>query len=388
MSGELKSKLEVTIKDFFFIIDQLKLAASILFRPKKTLYNLLQEKKVSLLKATTFLLINILLVYSFKKLLRFEVNKFSLAEVAPILGNISLLSIRFILGIFIFVMIIRILYRPRLRKGSISRLFIIVCYASAIFFPFLVVKTFVSGWFGNIFLNIAYSVFSKSKIEFGVGETIRLILGISLIVFFVIWWLWLIYYGLKLSYPENKTAGLKSLVLLSFCLFFLIQSLSVTILSIKYYRPLFLSLKIIMYDLDKVLTQKPPNYLKAALLCNQIAEAKPGLPPYYVYAAKIRAVTYKLATPNLFDVDNKILKIALGNIEKGNYLEAQNMLTNYLKRLQANKQDVKRPFYNQLLKTIEEADKILSSPDFVDRSRGEELRLFLPFLPAPFILLP
>lgn len=385
-----KNKIEKSIHEkvlgaLIFIVSYFRVEWSMLFYPKKTFAELLKIKTSTLSFAGgAFLVANILLAQFVGGLIGYRVEKFpfELPWVYEWLGDSSLLILRYLLGILVFLSLLRWFLKRSKIDISIPKTFSIICYASAIFAPFILAKRYFISVQGNILLNMASAVFSQTSLKLGIGDYAKFIFSLIVVLLFIIWWLWLIHLGLT-ALGARRT---KAIICFPFSLFIIIQFIITSIYFVNIHNPFFTASKIILFrDMEKALSAEPPNYLKAALLAEKVANVK-YLSPYYRYAAKIRAVAYKMATPLLGGGNARLVDKTLDGIKNRDYSKVQDILTKQLKKLLRDKTNPKRPLYAEWLNDLKEATELHDLPNYIDKQ--EELFICLKMPTSPIALFP
>jgi hypothetical protein len=112
-----------------------------------------------------------------------------------------------------------------------------------------------------------------------------------------------------------------------------------------------------------------------------------GLPEYGRYTFKLKKLTYTLADP-LYKQDNRATSEMLRYLKAKDYKALEDLLGKYLKRAASNDKDPRRPLYVGLMKDLDKAVQLRTSPTFVDlRGKSVNLGLFCVYRP-PIALFP
>src|SRR3990170_7950793 len=116
-----------------------------LFYPRKTLPSYLSKKNDSLSASGSFLVINILIAYYIGLLSGYTLPKFpfEIPYLQNIFGSHIFLSVRYILGLFVFLICLKLFLKYKDLANFIFIVFPILCYSSVIYIPI----TFLKGLF-------------------------------------------------------------------------------------------------------------------------------------------------------------------------------------------------------------------------------------------------
>ncbi len=358
-----------------YIIRYIETCSTILLHPKRTFAN---YNSIALTKPGPFLIINILLSYSIGKIIGIYTIPefpFEIHFLQNSFGGYAFITTRFILGFILFLLLLKCFIKYKKIDSFISVVFPIFCYGSVVYLPIILVKQIYYYSISRDIFNLLSGAFSNIPLSLNLGSYIKLIIYLTIPVVLLVWWLWLIYTGLRLSKIKSPR-NLKKAILFSYITFSVIQTSLLFLLFVHEHGPLLRDMKtIITEDIDKELSKEPPNYFKASILARRIANNE-KMPAYFRYAAKLREITYTIATP-IFKGDEKIVSQVLNSIKEYNYIYLQKILDEYLKSLLHNEQDSKRLLYLALIKELEEAERIRNSENFIDLN-GKNLMFMLP----------
>ena len=207
-----------------YIINYFKTFFVLLFHPRRTFTNLPAS---DLMRPKEFLFINILLLYLIGKVIGYELPQFPfkiLKEVLQIpffygLSTFLLLLLNFIIAGLIFSFLLRLFLKNSDNQNFISVYFPIFCYSTAIYIPFILIKQVLNKIYSSFNINMMSNI--VSGIHVNGAKIILELLPYPLILFaLLLWWLYLIYIGLKFITNKNK---IKRAIALSYISFLIIQ---------------------------------------------------------------------------------------------------------------------------------------------------------------------
>ena len=351
-----------------YIVRYVRTLWSMLFHPQRILAIRSSTGTPYLSRPEAFLVTNIVLSYSVAQILGYDVPSFPLEipQFKNLFGGYFFLIIRFILGLLIFLVILKRLVRFKNRENFFSAIFPVFCYCSVVYLPFVLIKGYSYNHLNNDLLNVWSIIASGAPLQlpnllFLIAKYVLISLIIS--VALLSWWLWIVHRGIRHSRIISTAKPWKALILTCIT-FFAFQMLLVSVSSIIANRDLLSSFKIILYnEIQNELSKTPPNYAGAAFLSREISDNK-NLPKGMRYIYKIKQVTYELATP-LFGGKEGISIDALMGIEEKKYRHVHKLLEEHIKILSLDNVNPRRPFYLQFKKNLEEAQQLHDSPSFV-----------------------
>ena len=344
-----------------YIINYFKTFFVLLFHPRRTFTNLPAS---DLMRPKEFLSINILLLYLIGKVIGYELPQFPfkiLKEVLQIpffygLSTFLLLLLNFAIAGSIFSFLLRLFLKNSDNQNFISVYFPIFCYSTAIYIPFILIKQVLNKIYSSFNINMMSNI--VSGIHVNGAKIILELLPYPLILFaLLLWWLYLIYIGLKFITNKNK---IKRAIALSYISFLIIQ-LFVTViafiaLNYSTYKDAHL---VYLNETGKTnFTGNPPNYMNAAILTGKIANNR-DFPKYIRYIYTLRETVYWMA---FYKTNGKIVSKALKDFKEKNYIDVQNVLN-----LELENCSIHNLIYCPILKEfLKESDKLKRSANFVD----------------------
>lgn len=344
---------------------------SMLFYPKKTLTNHFSKYRSSdLMKPGAFLMTNILLNYSVGEIFGYNIPEFPFKVsflkniIASYAVNYAFSIASIVLGLTIFFLIMKRVMKNKNLDYFITLIFPVLCYSSVVYLPSIVLGKIYTLIFGGDIQNLLFSFFSPASVRLTFITCIKLLVYLLIPLMMLVWWLWLVYKGLKCSGSEAKFS-LKKVVIFSYSIFLIIQiTLSLLTFGIVYGATLRDFKTIIYEDIEKELSKNPPNYFRAAILAGDIANNE-MMPKYIRYAAILREITYTLASP-LHRTEDEIINQALKYLKERDYSTLENFLSEYLKKVSSNREDLRRPLYVGLINDLEKSKQLRNSPNFVN----------------------
>lgn len=353
------------------IVNYLRSELGLLFRPRYTLSFIDKDRDKSFLSnPDLFLFVNILLTYLIFETPSIIGGQFierlksfyePLAPSALFIGVI----LRYVLGIIIFLFILRVFFRTQKINTFSRKIYEPICYASAIYMPSVVIKNFLGAHIlSPAFLNLLTPAFSHSKSQFSSFDVLKMIIYLIAVVILISWWGWLLYIGIRNAFKERlKRIG--RIIGYSLIFYFTIQWIIIGIWTgIRSYnttcKPYFN-----LVNALNIISVESPDYLKAASLFKEVADSE-TISYIYRYVAQISFVTYMLATEfSDIEKNRNIFKQVSGEIENGNYLNAEELLLDFLKKASHDQEDPYRSSYVILFKEIKKAQDYLQ--DYLNR---------------------
>jgi hypothetical protein len=359
---------------------------SMLFYPKKTLTNhFSMPRSPDLMKPGAFLMTNILLILLVYAIFGYEGTEFPfkvsfLKNIMPSYVNYTFSIVSTILGLTIFFLIMKRVMKIKNLDYSLNLVFPVLCYSSVVYLPSIVFEIIYKLIFGgdmqNLFISIINQIFNKTPLKVSFISLINFLVFLLIPLTILVWWLWLVYKGLKCSGYEAKVSP-KKVVIFSYGIFLTIQ---ITLLLFTFgiiYGATFRDLKTIIFeDIEKELSKNPPNYLKAEILVGNIAKNE-MMPEYARYVYILKETTYTLASP-LLKTEDKIIRQSLKYQKEQDYITLENFLSEYLKKVSSNQEDLRRQLYVGLINDLEKAKQLRNSPNFVDL-HGKTVNFFFEF---------
>ena len=267
-----------------------------------------------------------------------------------------------------------------------SSVFPVLCYSSVLYLPFIVVKRFCDIQIGSDFYDFVYSILSGFTIKPSLVNYFRLSLYLLIHLLLVLWWLYLVYIGLKSLFPQNTRLGLIKAVTFSYMLFLAVQTVSsFTILGFEQGVVLRNQWTLATDEIGRELAKTPPRYLQAASLSERLYEDE-TLPEYGRYAFKLKKIAYILANP-FYKQDSRFISGALHYSEIKQYRDLETLLNKYLRTAVLNDRDILRPLYVSLIQDLDDAIKLRTSPTFVNL-QGKSVNLYYTWVvPDSFVAL-
>ena len=348
-----------------------KTLLGLLFYPHKTLDELsLTSNSLYFTKPGTFFVINIILAYSIGQFVGYEVQifPFPIPILKNIFGGYTFLILRFVLGLFIFLLILKFFMKFKSSDKFISLIFPILCFGSFIYLPIIFVKNIYYYFFLNDMINLLSSFLSNIPLKFNLVAFVKYLLFVPIAILIFFWWIWLIDLGIK-SFKIRTQVKAKKAILLSCLLFYFLQFTTSFIYSTIEDWEFLKGAKIMaLHDIERELSKKPPDYLKASSLAGIISNNE-KFPPFVRYVFKLREITYLTAIPYL-KIDEKLTNNAFKTLEEKNYTYLKELLTKHKRQIQDSLVDetdiFRKTFYTLLMNDIDEIDKIRNSPLFDD----------------------
>jgi hypothetical protein len=321
------------------------------------------------MKPGAFLMTNILLTHSVYAIFGYEGTEFPfkvsfLKNIIPSYVNYAFSIASIILGLTIFFLIMKHVMKNKDLDYFINLVFPVLCYSSVVYLPSIVLGGIYALIFGGDIQNLLLSLFTPASVRLTFFTCIKLLVYLLIPLMILVWWLLLVYKGLKCSGYEAKVS-LKKVVIFSYGFFLIIQiTLSLLTFGIVY-GATFRDLKtIICEDIEKELSKIPPNYLRATILAGNIANNE-MMPEYARYVSILKETTYTLASP-LYKTEDKIIDQALKHLKERDYSTLEKFLSEYLEKVSYNREDLKSLLYVGLINDLEKAKQLRNSPNFVN----------------------
>ncbi len=346
---------------------------SFIVHPKNAFSRLFSSQNNQLTKPGAFLVANIGFSYLLGKSIGYDLPPFPLdiPALQNLAGSYSFVIFRFLLGIFVFLVILRWIIRYKSAESFLLIVFPILCYASVVYLPFVLVKRYyfdvLSQDFWEIFSNFFHGVAPKF-----LAWTLAKYLLVPPLVFLTLiaWWLWLVHAGLTNS--KLKSSKPRRKIILAYVLFFSLQLFSVLLATTITNWSILSACKTLAFqDIQAELTKSPPNYFKAASLAANISDNE-NMPDFIRYVFKLRKAAYLLATP-LFEGESPFTKQVLKDLEVKEFASAKSLLSDHLHRLSSDAKNPGRQSYLQLANEVKEAEDLFNSPRFVDLGKTAQL---------------
>jgi hypothetical protein len=328
---------------------------AMLFYPKRTLADF---NSPNLISPGYFILINILLSVSLAQFIGYDVAAFAISNpVIERLTGSSFISIRFFLGISIFLVLLRLFLKWGNLKTFIKLLLPIFCYCSVLYLPKILIEHYYSEYVMGDLLDIFSKIISGIPITIGISTYFEFILYVLIRLTFLAWWLRLLYLGIAFLKMDSPIKIKKALVFS--CLIFLaFQAIIFSALFIKINgSTIQCFLTIGNQKVEKELSLNPPNYIKAAILSDMVAENQ-YMPEYVRYVYKLKKI---ISTVGMFKVNENLISKGLGDLRNEDYDHVHDILNEELKVSSVNS------YYMQAIrKDLEDAVKFRNSPSFID----------------------
>lgn len=371
-----------------YLATHFRLFLNLLVHPSKTL----SEKFANTVDkfAFTFWFLNICIVYWFGKVFGFTPNKYPFTIPFPfhipfldLIDNFFLIFARHIIGLIIFCGLFRFFIgskESKVIKRKVDRLFFL---SSAIFLPFclfqvclwrLFLDKYFNGMADPLLRTMQYFILTGkepwvSAINFFINFLKGYLVFFTLNSFFVIWWLWFMWTGIKFIQVRNV---LMNRIFLKVCLLFII--IQATTSSIFAITSLIHGIKpysiIALKEVEKAVTRQPPNYGEAAKLCDEVVKNKYS-PIYFKYVATVRGLVYKIASFSFIPSTNKFTELILNETSgwewRGDYRKIQLKIDSYFEQKFSKEKNVERSMENllcQIKERLAKAEELYSNKDF------------------------
>jgi hypothetical protein len=334
----------------------------LLLSPRSTYLNLSITNYSSplLIKPGYFLIANIVITYLIGQFVGFTpINPFNFTPLNSLLSGYSFIAIRYILGILIFLYLLKFVTKQKSQQTFLQNTLPIFCYSSFVYLPIFVTKFF---FFENISEGMikeqSFSFKSLLKIMF---DPHFLILSL-LFICCIFWWLWLIYIGIKVSKPTLTVNPKKALIVTSVTYTIVLIFITIISSTIVHY-PTLKGFKIIHYrDVEKEIVKKPPNFLKAASLATLVSDNK-NMPEIFRYRFELKRIACVIA--HFSPSDETLMYKVLSELSLNKCTSASAMLNAYFRNLSPasgnNKKSCYSTSFSTLKKQFEDAEALLNS---------------------------
>jgi hypothetical protein len=318
------------VSDFIeFIPRYFHTLLSILIHPQKTFNTLLLKKNdSSFTKPATFLGANIILSILLAKGLGYSYRDFPFQPAwfdNYSWSDLFFVSIRLLLGILLFLFLIKLLIGYKKRDDFRDKAFPIICYSSSLYF-IDVISTKLSDWFlYNHLLNIFYKyIMLPDKYPF-YKYFINYMSYLIITIVILLWWCFLIYYGLKLL-KFNSPRRTKIALISGLIIFFFISAITQTI-HFFYINAATLrsNVTIITCNLDEEISNGPSSWLDSSLNANIVINNK-TIPTAYRYAFLIKQITFMISLPK-FNNDKKLVSEIMSKLKERKYEDIENIIS-------------------------------------------------------------
>ncbi|MFH1777739.1 MAG: hypothetical protein ABH952_09320 [Candidatus Omnitrophota bacterium] len=358
-----------------------------LFTPSKSFKRFYSNKKNGIfLNPELFLFTNSIVVYLFFKIpAPIEIK--ALVPVIKMPIDIFGAMLKYLFGFLVFLLLLGPFLKKYKTNAFSLKIFQIICFASAIYIPSICIKKFIVYTFTTEpFINIVTECLSGIKTISSFLIVLRIfVMPFITGLFLICYWGRLFYLGLKnaisVKPKELFKVTITSIILFLFIQFMLYLAIFRVRLApiIKAYNNIFV--------IEKLVTQIPPNYLKAAWIAESIADTK-EMTPYYRYRAKIRAIAYKLSTVVVErEKSRHVLPKIHASIKAYNYKNTEKLLTDFLTKMVQRSNDSKyKAVYTGLLDELREAIDYRNSPYYT--KEPPDTKYFASYKLTPILLFP
>lgn len=397
--NKIEEELGKKILEFIeFIPRYFKTVWFVIVYPKRTFSSLsTNDNSAELLMPEAFLVINILLSSSIGAMIGYRFPKFPFQPLwlHNYLGDLGFLTLRYLLGFLILLFLIKWLIAYREHDSFIKKAFPILCYGSALYIVYVIVYQFFGGLFSDDVIDTISNIVlmtstTPPKIDF--GTIIKLLLCCIPILIVFLWWLWLIYSGLK-SYKINSPRRTKIALIFGIIIFSVINHI------IQFSEAHFLNASMIngidiirKSNINEEISKGPSSFLKVALDAHIVAENN-MMPEAVRYIFIIRKISFIISLP-VFNNDKKIVANIISKLKERKFIEIEQILYANRKNIFSNLNledelnaaksfrqssdylELHGKIVNFLPKSV--YDPVPISPDFVT-IRGENMLIF-PFI--------
>lgn len=326
-----------------------------LLLPRKTFLEFFMTKNPPLIKPGYFLIINIVIIYLIGQLLGYEPkNPFNFSPLSNLLSGYSFIVIKYIVGLFIFLYILKIFSKQKNLYSFLQYAIPILCYSSVVYLPIFITKFF---FFENITEGLlkeqSFSLSTLLNIVFG----IKFIILFLLLLFCIFWWFLLVYIGIRFSKSNIIINPKKTLIFSSLTyiiVFILLTVISTTAVNYSTLK----AFKIIVYsDVEKELIKKPHNFLKAATLATAVS-GNTNIPYIFRYIFELKRITCLIA--HYSPKDERLMYEILAELSDKNYTKGSTILNTYLKNISSSPKNNKHSILLIFKKQIEDAEELLN----------------------------
>ena len=355
---------------------------AMLFYPKRTLAEL---DSPNLIRPGYFLLINIFLSVSLAQFIDYDIVSFPISN--PILQRLtgsSFISLRFFLGISIFLLLLRLFLKWGSLRTFIKLLLPVFCYSSVLYLPIIFVEHNYSNYVRKDFFDIVTKIISGLPTEVDTSTYFKFLLYGLIRLVFLAWWLRILYLGIAFLKMDSPIKIKRALVF-SCLIFFAFQTVIFLVLFNKINGPTIESFLIIAdKKVEKELSLNPPNYIKAAMLSDTVAENH-YMPEYVRYVYKLKKI---ISEVGMFKVNDNLISKGLSGLRDEDYDHVRDILNEELKV-----SSVGSYYIQAIRKDLEDAEKFRNSPFFIDLHKEHMPVSFglsivhQPFEPKLFLLL-
>lgn len=371
-----------------FIISYFVTFWAIFRHPRSTIPKLIHpdESSADGMLPSAFFVANILLVFSFRKMLGFSLSDFPL----PLQGGITfpIAFLRYLLGFLVLLAFLLLFVSRRDFPRGMTQIAPVLCYASVVYLPLSFIGMLLSRIFAYQIIKSFAALFdyftSIGNRELLQIEWFSFIVLIVLLIFYaacVLWWLYLIYVGLKsidLQLPYNALRKL-----LWACFFYLLtKGGSIFLVSVILYLNTIVTI-LQWGKLERVILENPFKCGTALVLAEQVSNDD-TLPIYPRYVGSIVSASCISALFIQNDGGKKEIEQAITAIRESKFELARSILENYISELPKSKLSGR---VMMVKKTLKKADELYKSPDFfVLKAEGFMLTIGIPS--APIALFP
>jgi hypothetical protein len=324
-----------------------------------------------------FLLANICFSFLLGHLIGYELPPFPLdLSFLQIPGSYPVVIFRFLLGIYVFLLIFKWLIRYKNFNSFFLTVLPIFCFSSVVYLPILFVKNYYLGIIGQDFFELFSNFLNGVWPKFLAWTLVKYLLFPPLIFLTLMgWWLLLIHTGLTFS--KLRSLNLRRKLALACILFFVLQSLTALAATTTKNWSLLCNVKTLFFkDIEAALNERPPNFFKAGILAGDISDDE-DIPVFLRYVFKLKKASYLLATPIFFEGDTEFTRQVLRELDLKEYASVKSLLTAHLDAFSSDRKNPRRQSFLQLENDLKEAEKLYNSPGFVDL--GETGRMEVSF---------
>lgn len=340
------------------IADYFKTFLAVLVHPKVTYDELSMEgNRSELMKPGAFLIANILIFHSIDYFFGYNIPKFPFKTLVPNpFGNFPFLILRYIIGTLLFLTILKLFIKQYKLVEFIYKTFPVICYASAIYIPYVFIHGLSGAQVGEYLFN------SYPHVMQNICEKTFLVFSLKILFFllipqfvFIVWWLWIVYLGLK-STNISPSIKLKKAIIISPIIFIIIELSTMLTASYIMNASTLGALKIVYSgSIDEIMAQESPNYFEAMFIAESVSDNK-QMPEYGRYAYKLIKMSSAIAIPT-FRNDKTVIAEILKGIKSHDYKYVETIISTHIDSLSAN---------IDLKKELKEVVELRNSPSFID----------------------
>jgi hypothetical protein len=242
-------------------------------------------------------------------------------------------------------------------KAFIKLLLPVFCYCSVLYLPIIFVEHNYSNYVMRDFFDKVTKVVSGLPTEISISTYFEFLLYVLIRLIFLAWWLRLLYLGIAFLKMDSPII-IKRALIFSCLIFFSFQTITFLVLFNKINGPTIESIQIIVgKKVEKELSLNPPNYIKAAILSDMVAENQ-YMPEYVRYVYKLKKI---ISEVGMFKVNENLISKGLGDLRNEDYDHVRDILNEELKVSSVDS------YYMQAIrKDLEDAVKFRNSPSFID----------------------